>query len=405
MARRRLAVAFTVTTVVATLAACQIVAGLEMPALVDPMDGGADAAVAVDVDACAPDVPSRKQGPGSPDIEPIVFAVEFLDIATTVERKAERLCPGAAIDLDGLDTCAPAMAPDGGLSVVGNACRGLDSFCDPEGGGDSALQAIATGAIGTTPEPDDDPNLQIQRGDIGILLELTNYNGQDDDEKVSLSLIQSAGTTLPDGGFPKPDGGGGTPTFEESKDLWVPRAESFFDETAPRYSVTNAYVVGGVLVARFSAPDEPLSFGGVATNLYADEVVMTATIVREGERPVRLDKGRIALRIPARSVFDYAVSRLIGGDSVCDDTQTGADLRKFFGRLVCGGLDLPAEPTVTVTEKLCDAVSYASGFYATRARRTPKTVKLPGDAGPVRTTCPANVTWPPRCEDFLDAGP
>lgn len=404
--RRPLGLALVLASVAGALVACQIVAGLEMQTLVDPAVTEAGPAEAGVLDPCSPEVPPPRQAAGGRDVEPVTFAIQFFDISTTVKGDTERLCDSAAIDLDGLDTCGPTGLPDGGTAPIGNSCTPLDDVCDSEGGGDSALQAIATATIGSKPSEEDDPNVQIRAGQLGVLLELTNYNGAPNDQQVSVSLIQSVGVALPDGGLPEPDGGGATPTFDETKDLWVPRAESFFD-TTPRYAVTDAYVVSGLLVARFSSPNEPITFGGSATNLFADEVVLTAKIVPDADgRPARLDLGRLALRVPSRSVFDYAAGRLVGGESVCDDTTTGAQLRALVGRLVCSGLDLPGGKSPPRTTKLCDAISYAAGFYATRARRSERTVKSNEDAGAMRTSCPPNIKWPPRCEDYLgDAGP
>ncbi len=401
--RRPLGLALVLASVAGALAACQIVAGLEMPSLVEPEATNEAGTPPGGVDACAPRVPLPRPSQPGPDIPVVTFAAEFFDLPTTAQGDRGRLCPSAALDIDGFATCEEVAQPDGTVVLAGGSCLSLTTSCDVQGGGDSNLGLVATANLGTEPSPENDPNLQLRRGQLGVLMEIANYNGLEDDGQVSLVLAQAVGVILPDGGFPSPTKGGPEPTFRPGEDTWVPEARSFpRGEDRPAALINDAYVTGDILVGRF-ATRTALSLGGAAGNLEADEIVITARIVRGADGlPERLDQGRIALRVPGRTLFDYAAGRLSEGISVCSDAGVADTLRSLIARDVCEALDLAEGAGAVTPGELCSAISFGAGFYAVRAKRS--ILALDAGLSPPTPPCPPGIPWPPRCADFLDGG-
>lgn len=404
--RRRLVLAASSALAAGALAACQLVAGLELPAFVkgdaEAPDAAAEAGPAADP-ACEPDLPRARPSQPAPDLaQAFTFAAQFIQVPTLIEPDTSRLCPSAAIDLDGFKTCEEVDAGDGRTVRQGNSCLARSEVCDTAGGGDSQLQQVAVVNLGTQPNKGGDPNELLQQGKFGVLVELTSYNGKDDDAQVSVAFIQAVGVTLPDGGRPATDGSGGSKPLFDGTDEWWPDRKSFTTEDRAAYVVQDAYVVGGVLVARFTTRT-PFSFGGSGVNLMADEIVLTARLVRDASGlPVRLDQGRLALRVPAESIWTYAAGRLSDGLSVCATDAKSLALRKAVIHDVCSGLDLASGAGAVTPDKACDAISFAAGFYAYRATRV-RTGLVTPDAGAFEG-CPPDAGWPPNCDDYFDAG-
>lgn len=407
--RRRTALAAGGLLAGAALVACQVIAGLELPSFVEGEGGPLpdvttpDGAVPLPIE-CDPRLPPRPPRTSSTASE-YYFAVEFFDFGAPYEgdagvtRNVARLCRGVAgdggaildpaIDLDGVTTCAEL--PDGGR--VANPCTSRAPVCDPlANGGDNNGLEIGTFAFGSSTNEASDPNFVILRGEASLLLRVTNYNGEDDDSEVAAALIQGVG--LARGGKLVAPDSGVRPAFDGT-DEWVATSASFNELEKPALETQGAYVAGGVLVASFKKAK--VSFGGSGTDLEADELIVTARVVRDGANPVRLDRGRLAARIPVGTLWNYVRGRSIGGLTVCDS----ASFRDTAVSSVCQALDLSASPGSS-----CDAISFAAGFYAGRAKLAPFKLKSP-EAG-LPGTCegkPLVARWPPKdCDDLLDSG-
>ena len=389
------------------LVACQVIAGLELPRFVD-LDGAtgdattpeAGASLPLECDPRVPPNPRRGTGTG-PDLH---FAIEFLDFGfdydagTGIVRETGRLCVGRldsgaeldpAVDLDGVQTCAPLA--DGGAQ--GGSCRApREEACDPAGGGDNMGLGIASLAFGDQPNAASDPNRVARDGRANLMLRVSNYNGQEDDAEVSVGLVQVLG--LAAGGKLAPADAGLHPAFDGT-DEWVADERSIPSEQQPVVRTDLAYVASGVLVARFK--NASVSFGGSGSDLQADEVVVTGRVVRDAAGQVkRLDRGRIAARLPKETLWRYATGRSLSGDTVCSSAVT----RKFALDLVCGSLDLPSGASSFAPEAPCEAVSFAAGFYASRANLAADRAKGP-DAAPPYTCDAGALSWPPKsCDDF-----
>lgn len=390
----------------AALVACQVIAGLELPAFVDvdsaAPDGASPEAGALVPLECNPQVPPNpRRGTGSgPELH---FAIEFLDFGfeydgtTGIVRDTSRLCTGTldsgveidpSVDLDGVSTCTPLV--DGG--VQGGSCRApREEACDPAGGGDNKGLAIGRLAFGDQPNAASDPNRAAREGRANLMLRVSNYNGQEDDAEVSVGLVQALG--LASGGKLASPDAGLRPAFDGT-DEWVADERSVPAEQQPVVRTDLAYVASGVLVARFK--NAAVSFGGSGTDLQADEVVVTGRLVRDAKGVARLDRGRIAARLPQETLWRYATGRSLSGDTVCSSAVT----RKFALDLVCGSLDLPSGPTAFAPDRPCEAVSFAAGFYASRANLAADRAKGP-DAAPPYSCDGGAFTWPPKsCDDF-----
>jgi len=380
------------------LAACEMISGLSRTTQVDgdgattpiteagPEDGGLGL-------ACTPRLPEVPVSQVGSDLGRLSFAVHFVGEGTTttpkdaglVEGDRTRLCPRADIDLDGLETCA--KLPDGGR--VGPSCLSLTSTpaCDTAGGGDNVGGNMVRLLLGDTPSSRNDPNAGFRDGTAGILIELSGYNGLDDDGDVRVAAIFAIGV---DDGTGKP---GGTPKWDGT-DTWIPERNSFVNDDLPTYVADSAFVSGGLLVARFRKTPIPL---GGTTRVSAEEIIFTARVVRDGSPPLprRLDYGRIAARVAIDSAFAYLGGRLSNGVPFCEPPN-----RQPITLAVCGIADLSKTPGMVDPTKPCDAFSYASGFYAEIAQRSARRSDQTIDAS-LPSHCPADASWPPSCSEAL----
>ena len=371
---------------------CGLLAGLKLPDLVD-----VDAAPSVPGDAavaetllppCEPKLPAPPGDQGGAEGPRVTFAIEYVASGTVREDagllpgggEASRLCVDPSIDLDGLNTCDS----EGGI-VTGGSCKGLGPLkCDRKGGGDNAAATlIALYQNGPALDPQDDPNPALRAGRGGILLDLSAYNGKDDDSAVGVALLFAAGVRDIDGGL------GAVPRWDGT-DVWVAEQRAFIDTEALRYVAREAYVAGGLLVARFE--NTPFNLGGSGSRLNAREFVVSARVIRkESGEAVRLDKGRIGVRIAIETILDYAGGRLLSGKSLCDPTGNRANLLTT----ACGLADLSTNLTSPDANAPCDAISYALGFYGVAAMRAPRPAAFDYDGGAPRAC--EFPPWPVAC--------
>lgn len=379
---RVIAATFALTFALLGGAACQLVAGLELPVFADGPIGsapesGVDASdnPAARVDPCAATVPPRGGSAEAADGPPQVFAMEGVDFPERGSADTTRLCELSSLNLDGFDTCSDA----------GSACRARAPVCDAPGGRDGQLAALLTQRV--RPAFLGDANAALRAGAGGVVFEVLAWNGTDDDASIRVAIVGCVGTATEDGG-PPGDAGGAPPRFE-GDDTWVPDVASLNADRTLAIVTSNAYVTGGVLVARFPGP-LPVQVGGPLTRLGVSEVVVSARVVRDASgAPWRLDLGRIAGRIEAAEVWKWVAGALASGSlSVCNEAPKALEFRDGVVKDVCATFDL-----AKTADAPCDALSFGVGFYAVRARR--------GVVGAERTisaavSCP-DAGWPPTC--------
>lgn len=371
MDRWRAARAVVVTTAALATGALGVAACLVNFEAVGPV-AAADAAVGPSTappDPCAA-LPARRDGgalAATANVPPILFA------AYTFALKADGdplLCDEPGFDIDGIDTGPPGVCDN-------PACRALPSTgvhnsakCDAPGGVDNAGLALFNKVAQV---PGAAPQLKaitindyVRRGLLNLLVELTDYNGQEEDDQVTANFYLSSGM---DGITAKPNGlkevvalplvwDGTQPDTAWVVDERSVRSEGRF--VFPRQTATG-YVRQGLLAI-------PSTGSGVTPSLFGepttfDDGIFLARIVRDGGR-YRLTHGRMGMRLPSR-VFLNSIGRFVSGATqLCDKPNAGpyAILRD----VVCGYLDLPTGPVNPNVD--CDTLSFSLAFLATEAR-------------------------------------
>lgn len=383
----------------AALLACQVLAGLEAPTFVEATEAGPGPDAKVEVDAgppeCLPRPPEPRQSAPAPDVTgATTFAVEYFQVPSTVQPDPARLCPSYAVDLDGVDTCGKVDLPDGGAATAVNACRSRVELCDVAGGGDSVLDQLAKDFVGQEPALENDSNAQLRSGRFGFLIELSSYNWSADDGNVSVALLSSVGVTLPDGGLPLGDGGTAIPPKLDGTDTFVPESSSLSDGQTV-FKAAKAYVTGDVLVARFGRGK--FGIGGATSSLEATEILLSARIIHDDlGKPIRLDRGRIGVRVPFDTLTTYVAGRLSNGANVCGTKTEDVILRERVKDPICNALDLSSLPGVGDPTSPCKATSFSTAFYAVASSRTKDPVS--GPTPPPPPSCPPEIAWPPACD-------
>jgi hypothetical protein len=285
--------------------------------------------------------------------------------------------PGAApigLDLDKLCTCqgepsscvAPAGQPDGGA-------------CDGEDGRDLASSGLL-GILGKALNKDD---LGVfysgfaEKGVWGVLLRVSGYNGEANDDEVRLEWYVSAGF----GALPLWDG----------SDAWPISSKSLMDGSMnlnePRYVDPLAYVKDGMLVA--SLPEGAVVFAGGMTNL---ELRLTAGTlmgrIEKGANGYSIVDGNIATRMRLADAFLMVSSfRSDEGLAFCTNDIVWTQLIR---PQICRAPDIQVgaiEPN-----KPCDAISFGIGFDA-----------YPAQLGNVVPVLPPAGGCPPEFDPINDS--
>lgn len=345
--------------VVSASAACQLVLGLE-----DRVELTADAGSEEGpgpTDPCgAVGVPLR---PSTPDDE---IAGDYVFALSRIDRGLDGGLP-FAVNLDRVCTCP------GPPSCVARAM----TSCDGDGGSDNATSVVLdtlarSGAFSEAALNDD-----LRTGISGALLRVQGYGGKPDDPHVVASFYGSLGFE------------GARPTGQP-EDRWSVDEGSLSPDAGdtPRFADPNAYVSGGVLVASF---DFPVDVGGdgmrqapLRLDLRGGFVVAA---IDPGEGVLR---GVIAGRWPVESLL-RTVETL--PDPLRPDAQAcrGTTSFELVRKLVCGAVDITADPRRDRSTAACDALSTSIGFVALRAQlgraRSRTAAGIPCGEGP-----------PPGCE-------
>lgn len=345
-------IAWTAATVAVTSAlACTVVNGLVVPESRDqdaalPASEGA----APDADdgcphAFAPPPTTAADPPGDLDL---FFVMKDVDFGGGK----------VGLDLDRACTCHPSPATCKSASSNAN--------CDELGGRDNVVGRLLT-TIRDTARFDIQArvNALAAAGKGGLLIRLQGYSGGPDDPTVQVSFFPSRGvcTLAADdaGAAPgNPSGDAGAPTpictppFFDERDKWSYDPAQLFDKTriVSKLVATNAYVVGGVLVANV---DGLLPLAGLDMRLQAG--VITARIATS---PYRLEQGIAAGRWKLEDAFQ-SIRRMKVSDSaqpLCLDTAY-----QFLSQTtICGLADIMDVPTADNTNQTCNAVSVGMAF-------------------------------------------
>lgn len=209
------------------------------------LDASIDAAA-----VCNPKRPPAAPAPSGTDGPEIVFALRDVTL--------EQASPfDLAYDLDGLCSAEPERAAEC------TAPSGADFETDGPDGTDNVVGRVVIPSIVVFHGPVDMPLRQQQALGLGtILLRVRGWNGEDNDDRVSVAFAGGAFGTPPlmDGSAP-PLPAPGTlpppPAWDGRDFFWARDADFAGDPEMPRYIDDAAYVVDRLLVAR---PPDGASF-------------------------------------------------------------------------------------------------------------------------------------------------
>jgi hypothetical protein len=241
--------------------------------------------------------------------------------------------------------------------------------CDEDGGRDNAAQALLQ-LVATLPGLNEiSLNQALSRGKYGLVIAVSQWNGQPNDTQVNISLFVSNGLTADDAGNVTPVKGDGT-------DVWTIASGSLLGgdslagvdcgsgnpQCAPVYYDDNAYVTGGTIVG---SVDFTIALGGSGSgtvNVDLTGSVVLATIVAS-TGGWSLTNGTIAGR--------WATSKLLSSlAAINDPLNTGEYLcgsDSTYGLVksdICSAMDIAADPNLDQTGAPCDAISISLGFTA-----------------------------------------
>lgn len=367
-------------------------------------DGG-DASSTIDGEAlitCEPaTIPVKPSNAPTGDQLNLYFALEAIRL-DAVDNDAGGVPKAKGLDLDGFCTC-PELHRSCATPDASNP-----ALCDGPEGRDNGLGRAFAALNDYVPQFEQGfATSRIRNGGYNILVHLERYNGQADDAEVLVTLFGSQRFDgHADGGVTSTD-----PTFDGT-DIWTvdprtlatgavgadcrnPDALCTFQQSrVARSAEGNAWVSGGVLVARFgSAPIYMrTALGELAVDL--DDLVLVAKLsdaVVAG-RPVKRLDGELIGAWPASKALGAIASLedvlTASGRRLCQLPEGGPfyqDMRQMF----CQTIDLPTTRGAP-KENPCTRLSAAISFLASEAQPPSRVFKR-------------NETNP--CADFADDCP
>jgi hypothetical protein len=198
-----------------------------------------------------------------------------------------------------------------------------------------------------------------------FLFQVASYNGEPDDDQVSVTIYSSPGFTPSGGGA---GGAGGAPMQDltpdwKGTDVWTVGSDSLEDGASldnPKFVDPGAYVAGGVLVARM--PALLLRFAAKDSNLSVrlTDVVITGSIedAPDDDAPgLAITNGLIGGRWPVKDIFGGLSSFRANGLSLC--TNESFKYSQFKG-IVCQSVDIAASSSDPAAA--CDSLSFGMAF-------------------------------------------
>ncbi len=345
------------------------------------VDGGDAGAPPVDPEPMVPDggagcspyhppMPPAVSTEG-PDTDPTAFAIKQISLDEGGDRwrrigfDLDTLCSDGTI---ATADCTPATPP----IVVGGAedgVRGIDNTF-----GRVLLPALLLAAPALAVEARQDQEL----GRYDLLLQLTRYNGTDDDPRVDVVMSQTEyvapSVGVRDGGVPMPaDICGARPRWDGT-DIAYPGDLAFVggDPTMPRLHDDHAYVRGGVLVV--TVPDRSeldLSGDGRTVRVRLTGATLVGTLSRDRRN---LQNVVLSGRWSITDVLE--VLPLFG---LCPGVPADDSQRAVVMQLLNMGADIRSNPATDRMGLPCDAMSFglmAQGYRVTVGAVVPSSAML-----------------------------
>ncbi|MDB5216424.1 MAG: hypothetical protein JWO86_4351 [Myxococcaceae bacterium] len=370
-----------VVSVVVTscLAACQLLAGVDDEEGVARPDGATPEAgpdVAPEAgDPCAkvrpPPPPSLGSVSDAGSLGPQLFAFR-----TFLVRPS-----GAPLGYDidarctGHPTSTTSEAP-----CIGAANGDTD---DDDGGVDNSLGRVVEKSVPSDKDlAGNSLTSSVAKGNFTLLLEVFNYNGEPNDDAVSVAVITAPRLTANDcdGGLSE----AGAPTWDGCE-TWATSGVELLNEL-PTTNLLSGYVADDVLVVTPRQKEQEIAFALGRTSLRLGEALATARIDRGGgSGPIRLKDGLLVGRVAADTLLAFFYRLEIGGTTaLCEQGATGVSIEKTLRGTLCALRDVPLRAADDGKGSKCDALSFVLGFEAEPARM--------GDAGPAaELACPGDL--------------
>jgi hypothetical protein len=259
-----------------------------------PQDGGGADAGGVCERATYPSPPLKAAAGADREIVVALRSMDLGDHGTVV-----------GLDLDGKCTC----------EGDGPSCRRpswmAKDLCDGPGGRDAQSANVFTvvtpatgGYVGT-----DRFTKGLEQGSWSVLLRVTGWNGQDDDDRVTLALYASTG--LPYIALPaRWDGTDTWPIAQTSLTDGAKTADS------PRFVDSAAYVSGGWLVGSMPVSEMYVGDTGAYMRMRLTAAFLVGRITSSPAGPKLVD-GTIAARWTIGDLFEFVRSLRLKSGPVC----------------------------------------------------------------------------------------
>lgn len=283
------------------------------------------------------------EAPGGTESGSFSFVTAFREVRT--RAPADFSIP--TYDLDNTCTCPepPRCRPRGEIP------------CDDPGGVDDALSKVLAGneLVGTAL----DMTGAIGAGRYGLLVRVSDYNGEPDDPHVRTELFFSYGLegvqAIPDGGV-RP-----TPKFDGTDVYTVATFSLEQGGRTPPYVGDKkdgaAYVRGGVLVSKIAGSAQLNDELAVSIR----DAVLVARIGRSGSSFV-LEEGRLGGVLPVSPLLTSLSRTKIGGAPVCKDHPLFPTIRDQL----CGAADAPILRELPL-DAPCSAITTWAAFRGANA--------------------------------------
>jgi hypothetical protein len=371
---------------VASVVACQLVAGIHDEDYPDPAPSPDDAGSFADAAVCGARWPAPPLSEDGTDVRSFVNVLREVGLggrlgvdAGTSDGAPSSPNAAAGFDLDCVTTCP------GPESCIAHADAG--PHCDGPGGVDSEINDLFGEITGATASanPFDFQQL-IDTGTVNVLFAVTGYNGGQNDKSVQVTMYFSAGPQ----GDAGPDGGSVLPNWDagDGGATWTVDDRSVLDGGqglvyVPRYVTQDAYIAGGVLVVHGDPLPIPLGLGSSYTAANVLGATVMAQVVPSGDT-FALENGVIAGHVPTATLLAQlgaARDPITPSANPCDPNSVG---RAFIMQYVCQGADMANVPSVGGNLSPCDSLSVSLSFRAVPAHLG--VLKHVGDAG---SSCPS----------------
>jgi hypothetical protein len=333
-------------------------------------DAAADLEVlAVAYEACGATRPPRPHDTSRAELAPFLLAGYAASYKPTTDPA---MCPIAGLDLDDADT-QPRGVCDQNRSCVPADEISAKLLCDQPGGIDNTAVNLLGRIDGVFRTEVVDPATLVASGLVNVLLTIEHYNGEREDEDVSISVYTSSGI---EGVGPPP---GSDFTYKDlvtSDAAWDGSQDAswMIDENSvvlippngikPKQSGTG-YVSGGILVANMDPGEFSIIGVGGQPILYHDGI-LTGDLVKVDGR-WRLLRARLGGVTPSGSVLQTIGATKLTAEQLCA-AAPGAPNRQLYEFIrgeVCKLRDIPGEGGASTP---CSGLSLGVTFAAIEAR-------------------------------------